>query len=150
MTDETDRRTAESGRIGGEAGRISAESARVVAETTRDEASEFRRRGRAQKDAGQLLAYVLIVLVGAYGFWIQHENTAALERTSKEICATADENRVALRNTVLAIDALGRALITDGKPGSELDADAKADLERFDAFTASQLKTLDIPACTPK
>ncbi len=138
--EEQDRQAAETNRIGAEGNRISAETDRISAELARSEAALTLVSSRQRKDVGQLLAYVLIVLVAAGGFY-------QMNKVDQRVCEAAEENRTSLRALVIALDALGKDLITDGKPLSKLDSEEIVAVKKFESFTVAQLKILDVPAC---
>ncbi len=138
--EESDRQAAETNRIGAEGNRISAETDRIAAESARSETAYKLAGSRRRKDVGQVFAYLLIVIVATFGFYQSNQ-------VDERVCTVAAENRGSLRSLVIALDALGKSLITGGKPESELDASQVASLKQFEAFTKAQLELLEYPVC---
>lgn len=89
---------------------------------------------------GQLLAYVLILIVALFGF-------LELSEHNKHICDTARDNRNASRNIVIAVDELGRALVDDGKPHDQLTPEEQHAIEIIEDFREDQLDLLKEPVC---
>lgn len=86
----------------------------------------------------QILAYVLIVIVGALGFYGQG-------RTQDQLCEESYENRQATRAQATAIRQLGEELVTQGE--DTITPDQREALDDFEAFERRQLRALDLPVC---
>jgi hypothetical protein len=90
---------------------------------------------------GQTVAYVLIMGVVLWGFWVQ-------SRIQADLCNSSYENRVAIRNLSAAISTLGEHLVLGNKPDpGHITPEQKASLKQFRDFRKAQAKALDLPTC---
>jgi hypothetical protein len=99
-----------------------------------------REKERTHKKIGaaQLVAYLLIVIVSVFAWQ---------KSTSQDhhICRSAEANRQAVRNVVIAIEQLGTELVTDD--GTPPTPEQQVALDRFKKFKEDQLALLELPAC---
>lgn len=104
------------------------------------EARAERERQRKRTRNGQLLAYLLIVIVAASGFYVT-------DRTNDRMCDSAKENRIAIQNLTLGVHSLGLSLIVEGKPRDKWSPEEEEAVEDLDKFRAEQRALLDVPVC---
>jgi uncharacterized protein HemX len=83
----------------------------------------------------QLIAYVLIVGIGIFGFW-------QAEKTQREICLSTENNRAVTAELVQSINALGTNLITDGRDFEDLTEQQQRALDTLDKFERNRLGAL--------
>jgi hypothetical protein len=116
-----------------------------LADRREDEAKRVTRRdallvgeksGRLRRTA----AYVLVVALGGFFFWADGQE-------SEDRCANAQLNRVALLDTVTAIEELGRDLVIGNAAQAEPTPEQKASLARFAKFEDDLRAKLDVPVC---
>jgi hypothetical protein len=110
-----------------------------------DEAKRVTRRDRliAGEKAGRwrrTAAYLLIVAITGFLFW-------ADDQESEDRCANAQLNRIALLDTVTAIEQLGRDLVIGNAAQAEPTPEQKASLARFAQFEDNLRAKLDVPVC---
>lgn len=89
---------------------------------------------------GQILAYLLIIIVAGIGFW-------SIRQTQDQMCNSAKENRIAIQNLTIGVHALGFNLIVEGKPRDKWSADEEEAVEDLDEFRAEQKRLLALPVC---
>jgi hypothetical protein len=104
--------------------------------TRRDALLAGEKSGRLRRTA----AYMLIVAVTGFLFW-------ADDQESEDRCANAQLNRVALLDTVTAIEQLGRDLVIGNAAEAEPTPAQKASLARFAQFEDNLRAKLDVPVC---
>lgn len=136
MNGEDDRRRAEERRVGAEHSRVRGEVSRQEHEKERQGRMRQRRRVRN----GQLLAYLLIIIVAAAGFYVT-------DRTNDRMCESAKENRIALQNLTLGVHSLGLNLIIEGKPRDKWSTEEEEAVEDLQEFKDEQQELLDKPVC---
>ena len=86
----------------------------------------------------QFAAYLLIISISLLG-WRQ------IEQEADARCESGEANREALRNIVLAIEALGTDLVTQGT--NPTTPEQEETLEEFADFREEQLALLEGPVC---
>lgn len=137
---EDDRVSAETNRIAAEGGRITAEGERVTAGEARITAESERAHRRRRITLTQLLAYLVVAAVGAFGFW-------QIGQTQAQLCVIAETNQNAIQNVVIAVEALGSSLVLDGKPASKATPEEQKSLDTLTAFREQQLALLSEETC---
>jgi hypothetical protein len=88
----------------------------------------------------RVAAYVLVVAVTGFLFW-------ADDQESEDRCANATLNRIAVLDTVTAIEQLGRDLVVGNAAQAEPTPAQEASLARFEKFGDDLRKRLDVPVC---